>query len=189
MTVKSILVTLLALAITLTACSPAATPAPASRQDTYVSASLDAAHEGALSARNQLTLGTLELDGTANAVTSEQATTLLPLWQALRGTTRSGASAQAEVNALLAQIESAMTPDQLAAIRAMQLTQTDLQEWAAVNGISIGAGRQGGGGQELPPEVRATRQAEQGRAPGNANGGASTAMLDAVIAYLDSRTR
>jgi hypothetical protein len=183
-------ITSLALAITLTACSPAATPAPASRQDTYVSASLDTTYEGALSARNQLTLGTLELDGTANAVTSEQARTLLPLWQALRGTTRSGASAQAEVNALLAQIESAMTADQLAAIRAMQLTQTDLQEWAAANGITLGQGGRPGAGQELPPDVRATRQAEQGRTSGgNANGGASSAMLDAVIAYLDSLIR
>lgn len=180
----------LTLALTLAACGGGVTPAPASAPDTYVSPNLDTTYEGALSARNQLLLGALELDGTPNAVTPEQAATLLPLWQALKSTAQSGAAAQAEVSALLSQIESAMTAEQLAAIRAMQLTQTDLQEWATANGITLGSGTgQPGSGQVLSPEARATRQAEEGRAPGNGGSGASTAMLDAVIAYLESLNR
>lgn len=180
----------LTLALALAACGGAPAPAPASSSDTYVSPNLDTSYEGALSARNQLLLGTLELDGAPNAVTLEQAATLLPLWQALKSTTQSGAAAQAEVSALLTQIEDAMTAEQLAAIGEMQLTQTDLQEWAAANGITLGGGNgQPVGGQGLSPEARATRQAEEGRTPGSTGNGASSAMLDAVITYLDSPNR
>lgn len=180
--------TLVLLALALAACGGSATPAPASASDTYTSPNLDMTYEGALAARNQLALGTLELDGASNAITPEQATTLLPLWQALLSTQKSGAAAQAEVSALLTQIESAMTVEQLAAIREMQLTQTDLQDWAAANGVTLGGsgGGQPGSGQGLSPEARATRQAEEGRTPGTTGGGASTAMLDAVITYLES---
>lgn len=187
---KSARIILLLLALALSACSGNATPAPAlSGAESYVSPGLDTTYEGALSARNQLTLGTLELDGTPNAVTAEQAEILLPLWQALLGTQKSGAAAQAEVNALLGQIESGMTTKQLAAINAMQLTQTDLQAWAATNGITLGnGGGQPGQGQGLSAEERAARQAQEGRTPGDNSGGASTAMLSAVITYLESKT-
>jgi hypothetical protein len=66
-----------------------------SSSETYTSAALDMSYDGALAASSQLVLGTLKLEETANAVTPEQAATLLPLWQALQG----GVTAQAEVNA------------------------------------------------------------------------------------------
>ena len=173
--------------IALSACSSAPTPAPAAttNQDTYVSANLDTSYEGALSARNQLALGTLQLDGTAHAITAEQAKTLLTLWQALRGTMQSGASSPTEMNALLAQIEGTLTADQIAAIKALQLTQTTFQQWAAANGITMGTGGgQPGSGQGLSPEARATRQASEGRT-GQSGSGTSTAVINAVIAYLE----
>lgn len=182
--------TLLALValMALSACSSAPAPAAATtNQDTYTSANLDTSYEGALSARNQLALGTLQLDGTANAITADQAKTLLTLWQALRGTTQSGASAQAEVSALLGQIEGALTADQLAAIKALKLTQASFQQWAAANGITVGTGSgQPGGGQGLSPEARATRQATEGRTGQSSGGGTSTAVLTAVITYLET---
>lgn len=180
---------LLIFTLALSACSGQATPVPANGStDSFVSPNLDTSYEGALPVRNQLTLGILELDGTPDAVTAEQAQTLLPLWQALLGTQKSGAAAQAEVSALLEQIESTLTPDQLAAIRDLQLTQTDLQDWASASGISMGSGGgQSGQGQALSPEERAARQAAEGRTPGTTNGGgASTALLTAVIDYLAS---
>lgn len=173
--------------IALSACSSAPTPAPATttNQDTYTSANLDTSYEGALSARNQLALGTLQLDGTANAISAEQAKALLTLWQALRGTTQSGASSPTEMNALLAQIESTLTAEQLATIKAMKLTQTTFQQWAAANGLTTGTGGgQPGGGQGLSPEARATRQASEGRT-GQSGGGTSTAVISAVITYLE----
>jgi hypothetical protein len=179
----------LVLIVALSACSSAPAPAaPTTNQDTYTSTALDTSHEGSLSIRNQLALGTLQLDGTPNAITPEQVRTLLTLWQALRGTTQSGASAPAEVNALLGQIEGVLTPDQLAAIRTLKLTQTGFQQWAAANGVTMGTGGgQPGSGQSLSPEARATRQAAEGRTGSTGSGGgASTAAVTAVIAYLET---
>jgi hypothetical protein len=115
----------------------------------YVSAVLDTSYEGALPASNQLALGTLQLEETENAVTPEQAKALLPLWQAIQ----SGAlQSNAEVNAVLKQIEGQMTAEQLAAIAAMQLTTEDMGAWAQERGM----------GPEFSPEAMATRQAEGG---------------------------
>lgn len=102
--------------------------------ETYTSEVLVTDYEGALDASGQLALGTLKLEETGNAVTPAQAATLLPLWQALRG----GVTAPAEVNAVLAQIEGTMTPQQLLTIAEMQLTQEDLQAWMQENDIRPG---------------------------------------------------
>jgi hypothetical protein len=129
--------------------------------ETYASASLDTSYDGALTASSQLVLGTLKLEETANAVTSEQAATLLPLWQALRG----GVTAQAEVDAVLKQIEGTMTQEQLATITAMQLTQEDLRAWMEEQGLRMGGGFPGAGGdmsEEEREAARATRQAQSG---------------------------
>jgi hypothetical protein len=159
-----------------------ATPASAEEEvsDAYISEALDTSHENALNASSQLVLGTLCLEGTENAVTPEQATAMLPLWQALRG----GVTAQAELEAVLKQIEGTMTQEQLEAIAAMQLTQEDLQTWMEEQGLDIGGpspgmggdlseeereavqatmeaggGMPGRSGEEMPPEM-ATRRAE-----------------------------
>lgn len=178
----------LILATVASACAAPATPAPVAGS-TYVSANLDTGYDNALSARNQLALGTLNLVGTPTAPTGAQAATLLPLWQAVRATAQTGGASQTEVNALLAQIEETLSADQLAAIREQHLTQTDMQDWATATGITLGTGSgQPGSGQSLSPEERATRQAEQGRTAGGASGGASTALIDAVIDYLSGLT-
>jgi hypothetical protein len=145
--------------------------------DAYTSEALDTSYSGALSAANQLMLGTLLLEDTEHAVTPEQAKTLLPLWQALQG---GGVTIQAEINAVLKQIEGEMTQEQLEAIAAMQLTQDDLRTWMEEQGMGAGFPRPGGdisdeereavratmqagggfpGGGEMPPEM-ATRRAE-----------------------------
>ena len=161
-----------------------------SNSDAYVSPSLDVSYENALSARLQLTLGSLKLAETATPISADQAKVMLPLWQALLNMTRTGNSAQAEVNALLAQIESAFTPGQLTAIRDMKLTSADIQTWASTNGVSMGSGSgqpgsgQGGGGGGMSPEARATKQAAEGVTNGSGGNGVSTAMLNALITYL-----
>ncbi|MBN1138716.1 MAG: hypothetical protein JXM73_19170 [Anaerolineae bacterium] len=60
-------------------------------------------------------------------------------------------------------------------------------------GLTAGTGQGGGmglgqpsGGQSLSPEERATRQAERGGS-GNAGSGISQALIDAVIALLETR--
>lgn len=189
---KGLVLVLMVLALAGCA-SGAATLAPAvTGSDTYASATLKVDFDNALTVRNQLALGILNLEGTANEVTPAQAKSLLPLWQALRGTARSGAAATAEVDALLSQIEGALTPAQLEAISTLRLTQDDLRAWAESQGITVGTGTgagAGGGmgaGRGLSPEERATRQAENGGDSGN-SGGLSTALLDAAIAFLEVR--
>lgn len=131
---------------------------------TYVSASLDVSYENALSARNQLALGTLNLADTAVAVDAEQAAILLPLWQAVRATNQTGGASQTEVNALLesdrrhverrstlGHSRTATHPDQHAGLGTGQRHHARLRQRR--NGLRPG----------LSPEARATRQAEQGR--------------------------
>ncbi len=176
------------LALLLASCSGTAAPSTTSGNlESYASSNLDVSYENALNARLQLTLGSLKLAETNTPITADQAVAMLPLWQALQNMTRTGNSAQAEVNALLAQIEAGFTSEQLAAIRAMELTSADLQAWASANGISIGSGSgqpgsgQGGG---MSPEARATKQAAEGITSGSGGNGISTAILNALIAHL-----
>ncbi|MCG2784483.1 MAG: hypothetical protein L6461_05210 [Anaerolineae bacterium] len=210
MTRKLILIPILILALALSACGTNA-PAPVSpsngadttseqaapvvvipSNEQYASPSLDTTYQEALPVRLQLTLGTLMLEGTSEAISPEQAAQLLPLYQALQAVTASGTSATAETNAVLAQIESSLTAGQLNAIRAMQLTSPKMQEWASQNGISLGsgggAGTGAGQGSGMSPEARATRQAEEGKTPSEtgASNGASAALTKAMIEYLAS---
>jgi hypothetical protein len=129
--------------------------ADAGESESYTSAALDTSYTDALNVSTQLVLGTLRLEETESAVTPEQAAALLPLWQALRG----GVTAPAEVNAVLKQVEGAMTEEQLAAIAAMQLTREDLQAWLEEQGPGVEGGFRG---PDEDPDVRATRQAEFG---------------------------
>lgn len=177
-----ILVALISLA--LASCGSATDAS--STGDTYVSAYLPMDYEGAISARNQLALGTLRLEGTSLAPTADEALALLPLWQALRSLQSGGVSAPEEINAILAQIEASMRPEQLQEIAAMELTNTDMQEWASANDIQAGTGGGvPGQGQGMSPEARATRQAEQGISSGSTGGSRmSSALIDAVIGFL-----
>ena len=185
----------LVLSLALAACGTSA-PAASSTTNTdtgaYVSTNLDTSYENALSVRLQLNLGSLKLAETATPITPEQAKAMLPLWQGLQNMTNSGNSAQAEVNAILAQIEATFTPDQLTAIREMKLVSADIQTWAAANNVTSGGGGQPGsgqgqgGGSGMSAEARATRQAEEGVTSGTGGNGISTQMLNALIEYLET---
>lgn len=184
-------ITMLLSAFLLASCSGTAAPAsiPSTNSDEYVSPNLDVSYENALSARLQLTLGSIKLAETVSPITSEQAQVMLPLWQALLNMTRTGNSAQAEVNALLTQIEAAFTPEQMTAIHDMRLISDDIQTWAAANGLTTGSGGGQGSGQDggggMSPEARATKQADEGVTSGaNGGNGVSTVMLNALIVYL-----
>ncbi len=176
-------------ALLLASCSGTAAPVPTTGGDIYVSQNLPVDYEGALAVRNQLALGTLELIQTDSAISAEQAQTLLPLWQALRSTQQAGGTAQAEVSALLTQIEAAMKPEQLQSIASMKLTFTNMQEWATTNGITMGSGGTPGQGSGMSPEARATKQAAEGVTSSEGGSGSKlpTALMDAVIASLEAQ--
>jgi hypothetical protein len=142
--------------------------------ESYTSAVLVVSYDRALPASSQLALGTLQLQGTGNAVTPEQAKALLPLWQAIQG---GALQSNAETNAVLKQIEAVMTADQLAAIAAIQLTLEDMGTWMQEQGVNFGPPVGGAGGQgpladlseEERASMRATRQAGGG-GPGQGGG-------------------
>lgn len=156
----------------------------------------------------KLPAGTLMLEATDLAVTPVQARELLPLWQMLRALQESGTAAQAEIEAVLEQIQAAMTPEQLAAIEEM--SREDMQALFQ----ELGMGRQGdsdtdeeggfrrpegmmppaagegppgmgpGGFGDLSPEEQATVMA--GRT--GMGRGFDTGMIDAVIELLETRS-
>ena len=117
---------LLAALMLAAGCSKTATAVSSAATLEYKGA-LSTSYDGALDVTSQFALGTLKLEGTTNAVTEEQATKLLPLWQALQGGV---AQTGAEKSAVIRQIEAAMTQPQVAAIAEMQLTQEAIQTWA-----------------------------------------------------------
>jgi hypothetical protein len=157
-----------------------APPAESGEGDTYTSSILSTAYDRALPVSSQLALGIHRLEGTADAITPEQAGILLPLWQALQS---ESLQSDAETNAVLKQIEGALTSEQLSAIADMQLTGESLGAWMQERGMDLGpspeamATRQAAGGgqgafgnmsQEEREAMRATRQAggEGGFGPG-----------------------
>ncbi len=151
-------VSLVLVAAALTGCGRAAEEPDGSVAVDCESAALDTSYPGAPAFSDQLLLGTLQLEGTEHAVMPEQAQSLLPLWQALQG----GVTAEAELNAVLKQIEATMTEEQLKTIAAMRLTEENVQSWMEEQGLGAGAGFRGAVGmnEEEREAMRATRQAE-----------------------------
>jgi hypothetical protein len=97
-----------------------------------------------------LVIGTFKLEGTSNAITPTQATALVPLWQAYAQLTSSNTAAQAEIDAVITQIQSTMTSQQVQAITAMKLTRQDLFTTESSLGLSNGFGGNSTGTPRAP---------------------------------------
>jgi hypothetical protein len=95
-----------------------------------------AGNSTALSTEAELLVGTFKLEDTDLAMTSDQAKQLLPLWQTLQSLSTSNTAATEEINALVDQIKSTMTSQQLAKITAMKLTQQDVMSIMSQAGVS-----------------------------------------------------
>ncbi len=159
----------------------------------------------ALPASSQLVIGTMLLEGTDDAVTEEQAQELLPVWQMLGALQQSGTAAPAEIEATLKQIQAAMTPAQLAAIKEMQLTPESMMTLAQERGFGRGAlgdnAGGGGGGFRLPAGVNPGGGGGFGRQGGGnlsaeeqeaamaerINSMAGTAMTGMLVRMLEAR--
>jgi hypothetical protein len=145
----------------LTASSP--TEAPTATEMAAVT--LNTTYENAVSIEIQLVLGSTKLKGSDNAVTQEQAKTLLPLWTNFKTLSESmkpaqGGQGQAnstpvaadanqetktQIEALVTQIQAAMTPEQIQAISEMKITQETVTTSLKELGISATDGQPGGG--------------------------------------------
>jgi len=119
----------------------------------------------------QLMLGTVILEETAYAIDSDQATDLLPLWKAMRSLSGSDTTAQAEMEAIVNQIQDTMTADQMKAIEEMGVTMADMAGVAETLGIELGFD---GGSRfgDITPEMQETMEAmrESGEFPGGGQG-------------------
>jgi hypothetical protein len=163
-------IVLVALLVFLAGCAqatvaPTATPAVPGRQgggpgggQIPSNAFVDA--DGNLTQEVRLSAGSLQLEGTSQALSADQAKILLPLWQQVR--TANGSALQD----IYSQIRSSLTADQLKVID--NLAVADVQTLATKYGR--------GGNQNLTTEQRATRQAQMetqgpgGAAPGGIQG-------------------
>jgi len=134
---KKITLTILAVVVlTLSACSGSVSntqQATPNQNNTATSAELPLA--------SKLVIGSFKLEGTDNAITAEEATELLPLWQVYTQLSTSDTAAQEEITALTEQIQETMTADQMKAIDAMNLTTQDIFTTMQEQGIQFG-GRQ-----------------------------------------------
>jgi len=93
----------------------------------------------ALSEEMELLIGTFKLEETDLAVSSDQASQLLPLWQALQSLATSDTATSEEIAAVVNQIKDTMTSQQIDAITAMNLTQQDVVSVMDKAGLSFGA--------------------------------------------------
>lgn len=95
----------------------------------------------------ELIIGILQLEGTDLAVDAEQAADLLSLWKAYRNLSNSETAAAIEVEAILNQIQGAMTTSQMEVIAAMDLTEGNMV--AIIQELGVGPERfQGEEGSE-----------------------------------------
>jgi len=166
---KTILfLTILILSIALAACGGNTAANDAASSNIANSTSTDATKDFSVETplETELWMGTVKLDETEYAIDATQAAALLPLWKALRSLGESETAAQAEIDAVVSQIERTLTADQLNAISEMGLTMQNMGEVAEKLGLEMGFG--GGRLGEMDPEMQATREAarESGQGPG-----------------------
>ena len=187
------------LTLTMAACG-GATPAPANETAvepaaTATETTLVDTYDDALTIKNQLLLGTLRLKDTPGAITSEQSGELLVLWQAYAALTASGTAAPEETEAVQNQIVETMTPEQIAAIAGMNLTNAALQEFYIEVGLTEvktpepDVTPQSTRMKDLPQEDREATRIASGQEVGTSGGGTgkSSALLDMVIELLENK--
>jgi hypothetical protein len=132
---RFLFVLFITLSMVIAACSGSSNP---SSSTTSTNGTAEAQGKSGLSKVNMLLVGTLKLEGTDQAVTADEAVKLLPLWQAYRSLGNSQTAAEAEVDALLNQIESSMTAEQVKAIEALHISNTDMMNLMQSMGGGMG---------------------------------------------------
>ena len=191
---KILTTTLILFTLMAAACSATKTAANTSKQS--------------LSTETELIVGTLKLEGTAQAVTAQQASQLLPLWQLRKELSTNSAAAPQEIEAVINQIQADMTSEQMQAIDNMKLTQQDamtfMQGQASTtqsstkqsssqsngDGFAPPDGGPGGGIPELgfsaSTSQTTTLQSTQAQNAASSNA-ASSEMIDLMIQFLQKK--
>jgi hypothetical protein len=168
------------------------------------SASLDSTSATAQARR--LAMGTLRLEGTPQAVDSQSAAELLPLWQLMDELSTNSASAPQEISAVVDRIRATMTTEQVGAIDEMTLSVGEVADPSAGMAASSTSGSEDaaripveavvGGG--MPPDAGGgipggpgMPSGPQGQNSGSPTGGATTSassgVFQQVISLLQSK--
>ncbi|MBI3166466.1 MAG: hypothetical protein HYZ24_17405 [Chloroflexi bacterium] len=198
----------------LTAAAPVATNKPAET----TSVQLTSDYENAVSVEMQLALGMMNLEGTANAITKEQAAALLPLWtlfstlsqsmmpdMSSMGQGQAGGTpqpptvdedAQKQLAELTEQIRSALTVEQIQAIADMKITQESAQTIMQELGLEMNAPQGGGapsdaggqGGQQPPSGDQGMGMPPTDGGQMRGGGVIRPQLLEALIKYLETKS-
>lgn len=171
------------------ACAPTAEveTVPTSLASTY----LNIEYSDAANIRSQLAYGTIKLANTSNAITPDQAKTLIPLWQAVISLSSDTTTATEELTAVQDQITAALTVEQLQAIAEMKITNAGLNEFYAQYGVILptpipGVTKVPGSGSGKTDEEKAAAEATK-TASGETTGtgqSAKTLLFEKTIEYL-----
>jgi hypothetical protein len=193
-TKRSLMVVSLMLILMLAACGggDVETAVSDTTSPTSSSPKLTADYEDALSIQSQLAIGTLQLEETDLAVDEALAGQILPLWQALQSLGNSETAAEAELTAVVNQIQNTMTAEQISAIADMQLTSESMAALIADGTLAFGRG--GGGGENasnaggvVPPAGGFGGGGGLGGGPGGGQGGIPGGQVE--ISEDDRATR
>jgi hypothetical protein len=114
----------------------------------------------------------LKMEGTPTGLTAQQATDMLPLWQALKSMETSNTASADEITAIFSQMKDTLTPEQVAAVTKLTWTQEDMTATMQQYGMQFGGqGGPGGGPGTLTTEQQATRTARFANGGNNRQGG------------------
>ena len=152
-----IVIILIGLVLALTACGSSQSSTAAATPSTT------------LSLEGQLLVGTLKLESTSQAVSADQAGQLLPLWETLQSLASSGTAASQEVDAVVSQIKSSMSTQQISSITAMNLTQQELAVAIADTGTSSTNSSSANSTSANSAQIQAGAGAPAGGDPGGGN--------------------
>ena len=185
---RIVLFTLIAVSLVY-ACAPKVEVeiAPTSLASTVLSIE----YSDAANLRSQLAYGTIKLADTPNAVTPEQAKSMIPLWQAVISLSGDTTTAAEELTAVQDQITAALTAEQLQAIAEMKITNAGLNVFYAECGIVLptpipGVTKVPGSGSGKTDEEKAAAEATK-TAAGETTGtgqSAKTLLFEKTIEYL-----
>jgi hypothetical protein len=162
-----------------------------------------------LSTEIKLLIGTIQLEGTKNEVTPDQAKELFPLWVKMEATMANMVSTADDINAITTQIQLIMTKEQLKAINDMNLTVQDLialmqklnisfgydnDDDSTLNGTDVPQSSTPGLIPDITPTVNATPSNQNGT-PQIASGSGQdrrpymipSELLNVLIKYLQAR--
>ncbi len=81
-------------------------------------------------------IGIIKLEGTDEAIDTETAENLLPLFKALKTLSTNSNTSVAEMTALNRQIKNTLTADQLTAIESLKITSADVNKLLQENGLT-----------------------------------------------------